>query len=73
MRASRQLKWSACCVLSGRRQQGTGALQLSQLRVRAQVADLKAMCKERGISGYSKFRKSQLVRVLKEAMLVESE
>ena len=31
------------------------------------------MCKERGMSGYSKYRKSQLVRLLKEAMLVESE
>lgn len=39
----------------------------------AQVADLKAMCKERHITGYSKYRKSQLVRVLKEAMLVEME
>ena len=39
----------------------------------AQVADLKAMCKERGITGYSKYRKSQLVRVLKDAMLVEME
>lgn len=38
-----------------------------------QVADLKAMCKERGITGFSKHRKSQLVRVLKDAMLVESE
>ena len=37
-----------------------------------QVADLKEMCKERKITGYSKMRKSQLVRVLKDAMLVDS-
>ena len=37
-----------------------------------QVADLKAMCKDRKITGYSKLRKSGLVRILKEAMLADA-
>lgn len=37
------------------------------------VADLKEMCKERKITGYSKMRKSQLVRTLKDAMLVDAD
>ena len=49
------------------------SLETRSAPLTAQVADLKAMCKERNITGYSKYRKSQLVRVLKDAMLVEME
>jgi hypothetical protein len=41
-------------------------------RLCAQVADLREMCKERKITGYSKLRKSALVRTLKEAMLADA-
>ena len=67
------VQMEACCAVASGRGRQVRAPQLRQIPMRAQVADLKAMCKERGISGYSKHRKSQLVRVLKEAMLVESE
>ena len=37
----------------------------------AQVKDLKEMCKERKIKGYSAMRKSQLVRTLKPILAEE--
>ena len=38
---------------------------------RVQVKDLKEMCKERKIRGYSSMRKSQLVRTLKPILAEE--
>lgn len=42
-----------------------------QLLGDAQVKDLKEMCKERKIRGYSSMRKSQLVRTLKPILAEE--